>query len=89
MKFQLGPDILIVEFQAYIVFAIYRMIFEANIAQISLSSVNIAIYRDICLIERYLCDICCKNDAIGSEASCVHNTLYDRYGVAHLAPPVR
>ena len=31
-----GFDILIVEFQAYIVFAIYRMIFGANIAQISL-----------------------------------------------------
>ena len=34
--FELGFDILIVEFQAYIVFAIYRMIFGANIAQISL-----------------------------------------------------
>ena len=44
-----GSCILIVEFQAYIVFAIYRMIFEANIAQISLCSANIAIYRDICL----------------------------------------
>ena len=35
--------------QAYIVFAIYRMIFGANIAQISLCSANIAIYRDVCL----------------------------------------
>ena len=45
----IGSGILIVEFQAYIVFAIYRMIFEAYIAQISLRSANIAIYRDICL----------------------------------------
>ena len=28
------------------------------------SKANIAIYRDIFLIERYLCDICCKSDAI-------------------------
>ena len=28
------------------------------------SKPNIAIYRDICLMKRYMCDISCKNDAI-------------------------
>ena len=42
-----GVCILIVDFQANIVFAIYRAFFEPNIAHISRPELNIAIYRDI------------------------------------------
>ena len=49
-----GSDILIVEFQAYIVFVMYRIIFAANIAQIS----SFGKYRDM---SRYVAIYACEN----------------------------
>ena len=70
----LGSGILIVEFQAYIVFAIYRMSFEADIAQISLRLANIAICRDICL--RKLRQISIFHIAISiPEAKPIHRSI--------------